>query len=97
MGRRYSQHPWSPMEFWYGAQPASMESHGDLVLSTGIEYRYGEVVWKPGSFHGVPWKSACGNLAASMESHEKSVLKVSLVEYHEELVECGCGHSHGVP
>ena len=36
------QHPWSPMERCGGNVATSMESHG-------------EVWWRRGSFHGVPW------------------------------------------
>ena len=54
-----------------------------MVWRTDTEIWYGEVVWKLGSFHGVP-----------LEYHEKSVWKISLVECHEECVgvsahECG--------
>ena len=28
-----------------------------LISDVGVEYRYGEVVWKPGSLHGVPWRA----------------------------------------
>ena len=52
------------------------------MWSTGTENWYGEVVWKPGSFHGVPWKARVETLAASMESHEERSVDT--------------GHSHGV-
>ena len=51
-----AQHPWSPMEKWNGAQPASMESHGDVVRRSV-------------SYHVVPLRALCGDLSATMEYH----------------------------
>ena len=47
LGAEICQLPWS-----------TMESLG--LWSTGTENWCGEVVWKPGSFHGVPWIAQCG-------------------------------------
>ena len=59
------------------------------MWSTGTENWYCEVVWKPGSLHGVPWRArvetwqlpwspmdgAVGILDILMEYHEKSELR----------------------
>ena len=45
-----------------------MESHETCGNVTASMESHGEMWWKQGSFHGVPW-IACGNVATSMESH----------------------------
>ena len=52
-GTEHSQHPWSPMEFWYGVpvrRTGTVKWCGNLAASMES---HGERVWKPGSIHGV--------------------------------------------
>ena len=86
------------MEKWNGAQPASVESHRVLVWSTGTENWYGEVVWKPVSYHGVPWRAWCGNLSATMEYHGELGAETSQLPWStmESLV-WEPVNTHGVP
>ena len=65
------------MEYHGEVEQRSVSYHGVpwrvLVWSTGTENWYGEVVWKPGSLHGVARRARVET--SSLESHEERVQK----------------------
>ena len=81
-----------------------MEYHGELGAkacqlpwSTGAENWYGEVVWKPGSLHGVLWRARVETwqLPWSLMDSAVWVLDI-LMEYHEKVGVVGNRHTSGV-